>query len=1813
MPMRRSGPTANRCVAINRCATSLLGAIAPLSILTLPLYPFLTLSALAQTITPAGDRTNTIITRDGERIDISGGMRSGDETNLFHQFEQFNLSREQIVTFLSNPDIRNILAGVQGGEESLIDGLLRVSGGDSNLFLLNPAGIIFGPNARLDVPADFTASTANGVQFGDRWLDLFGSPDYATLVGDPTGFVFSSSMPGTLINASTLSVTENRHLILLGGTVINTGTLEAPGGTITVAAVPGESQVRLTQEGMILSLELPTEDLTDLPSNPLSLPKLLTGGSLPDMGLAIAPDGTVHLTTSTPPIPNTSISTAPGTTIISGTVSTTHPPIHPSTPSPPPQIDILGDRIAILSATLDASAPGNGGIIRIGGDYQGNGVIPNASVTYVSPDASIHADALGTGNGGRILIWADDTTVFHGNLTATGGELRGDGGFAEVSGHESLQFTGNVDLGSVHGSHGTLLLDPENIIISSGADATVAESVLETWDGNTNLTFRADNNIEIRNVSDNQLEIPRGSGNVTFMANADQLGGGNFEIEETAVLIARNETDTNTQVRTVTISGVDVTTGLISTRGGITSRGANVIIQATGNVNTGSITTFADSDLTDDTPTPNPFDAGSITIEGIGEDLPDSINTSRGILSAGASEGSGADIRLEAEGNITTATVSTSSVAGGDRAGNITIISRSGVVDVSRAAQDTANEAFISGLQAANITDQPDAAAGTIILESPIQVITGVISTGTGVNGGTIQITSPRISIGGDISTSEIIGLVDGVHRTIGTANSSSGNIELNGPVNLADDVRITTNTLGGSNAGVLTIAGNINSESNIPYSLAINTGDNRIDVSRSIGRTRPLSRVSIEGSRLNLGGDLVTDNGNITLDAPVTLRNTGAVEMRSGTANILINEPVDAGNTDLTLTADDVEIGNAVTGSGTLRLQPSTADRAIALGTTRDTEALDLSADEISNLSNFNEITLGSPDNTGGITVENAVTFNDPVVLEAGQGLIRIGADINATGTDITLGNTVLVTDATLQSGGGNINFLGTVDGTYDLTANAESGDITFADAVGADQSLVNLSIDTTGILTIEEGMSLEGTLEQTARRLNLGGDVQVGSGDIEIDTPTTLISPASITALSGAITINALVNSPDGANGFQLFADGDITTGAIATNGDRIRLRSNQGNLQAGNLDASSATTGSDIILLSPNGSITSGDLIATGVNGGGDVRVETPVSITTGVINTSTEDGAAGNIILDPEGDIEVVSINTESANGTGGSIDATTEQFFRATGAFTAADGSIASISAIGGTEGGSITIRHFGGLLVTPFNVASLENNGTDGAIVTGTPGALNLITPFASFPGTFEQFGISGNIRILTQDFPAEPNWQSPIEQLDQGDREIGEVAVNTDVFPLEAYFTQQTEDYLGLSDTPILTLDGIRSTLDRIGRQTGIRPALIYAFFYPRTLNYIEDVVFFGVEEVEQTNDILHVLLVTAEGEPVLARVTDGGTREAVTQTFQTLTREVIRSGRASHRDSGSSDRMNEEYLPVSQTLYRWLIQPLEDALEARGIDNLSFIMEPELRSTPLAALHNGNDFIIRRYSVGLMPSLSLTDTIYEDIKTSEVLAGGASDFSGFSDLEPLPGARQEVLSIVQQLWRDALLLNETFTRENLVTAQEQTPHGIVHLATHASFRSGDPGDSYIQLFGEQLPLGEVSEMGWDDVKLLVLSACETARGDEEAELGFGGAAVQTGTESVLASLWKASDLGTLGLMATFYQQLNATEVTIKAEALRRAQLALLDGDVRFENNILLGTDATIAAPLALQDPEHPPLIHPYVWSGFTLIGSPW
>lgn len=248
-------------------------------------------SAKAEGIVPAADGTGTLVLPNGKTIDITGGTQAG--ANLFQSFQEFGLSQGQIANFISQPSVQNILSRVVGGNPSIINGLIQVTGSNANLYIINPSGIVFGANASLNVPAAFTASTATGIQVGNGWFGINSSlAEIKTLIGTPNAFAFTASSTaiptgetkGAIVNQGNLTVGNGNSITLAGGIVINTGTIEAPNGKINITATPDGKYVKISPEGSLLSLDLPIADQQAVgnsrPIEGLDLSQLLTGSAI---------------------------------------------------------------------------------------------------------------------------------------------------------------------------------------------------------------------------------------------------------------------------------------------------------------------------------------------------------------------------------------------------------------------------------------------------------------------------------------------------------------------------------------------------------------------------------------------------------------------------------------------------------------------------------------------------------------------------------------------------------------------------------------------------------------------------------------------------------------------------------------------------------------------------------------------------------------------------------------------------------------------------------------------------------------------------------------------------------------------------------------------------------------------------------------------------------------------------------------------------------------------------------------------------------------------------------------------------------------------------------------------------------------------------------------------------------------------------------------------------------------------------------------------------------------------------------------------
>ncbi len=277
-------------------------------------------------------------------------------------------------------------------------------------------------------------------------------------------------------------------------------------------------------------------------------------------------------------------------------------------------------------------------------------------------------------------------------------------------------------------------------------------------------------------------------------------------------------------------------------------------------------------------------------------------------------------------------------------------------------------------------------------------------------------------------------------------------------------------------------------------------------------------------------------------------------------------------------------------------------------------------------------------------------------------------------------------------------------------------------------------------------------------------------------------------------------------------------------------------------------------------------------------------------------------------------------------------------------------------------------------------------------------------------------------------------------------------------------------------------------------------------------------------------------------------------------------------------------SDRATR--LQISNQLYDWLIRPAEDAGALKDTKTLVFVLDGQLRNIPMAALHDGKQYLIEKYAVTLSPGLQLLAAHPLNNQKIGAVVGGISEArSGFS---ALPAVQKEIQQI-SDLVSSRTLLNAQFTSNALSDRLGNSSADVVHLATHGQFSSRQE-DTFLLTWDGRMNIKELANVLQSRqnnraraIELLVLSACDTAAGDEYAALGLAGLAVKSGARSTLATLWPVKDAAAASLMTRFYTHLRKPGVT-KAEALRQAQMEIMK-QTDFDD--------------------------PFFWSGFVLVGN--
>ena len=278
--------------------------------------------------------------------------------------------------------------------------------------------------------------------------------------------------------------------------------------------------------------------------------------------------------------------------------------------------------------------------------------------------------------------------------------------------------------------------------------------------------------------------------------------------------------------------------------------------------------------------------------------------------------------------------------------------------------------------------------------------------------------------------------------------------------------------------------------------------------------------------------------------------------------------------------------------------------------------------------------------------------------------------------------------------------------------------------------------------------------------------------------------------------------------------------------------------------------------------------------------------------------------------------------------------------------------------------------------------------------------------------------------------------------------------------------------------------------------------------------------------------------------------------------------------------------NRTNNRFLYEARQLYDWVIRPAEDKLAAHHVDTLIIASDGALRLIPFSTFHDGKQFLVEKYALATVPAITLFESEHLEYKGEQILISGLSDaVQGFS---ALPSVTDELHDIKAIMNGKVLLHNSEHTIDNLARELENNTYSIMHLATHGVF-GGTPDETFLLTYDDKLTMDRLEKLlnirkyRNDKVELLVMSACQTALGDERAALGIAGVAVKTGVRSVIATLWFVDDEATSLAIREFYRQLRTPDIS-KAKALQNAQKKLISQDRYW---------------------------HPLYWAPFLLIGN--
>lgn len=1057
--------------------------------------------AIAQPQGTRVERGDASITRSGTLTQI----RAANNTILRHA--SFDIAQGQTVQFIQPSANARVLNRIDSAAPTRIDGALLANG---RVYLVNPAGVFFGSNSVVNAGGLIAAAG----KMSDRDF-LRGVDRFTELTGDviASGSIRAGDviLAGSNVEVGGAIVADRRAILVSGDDV-----LVRQSGSSSVHVKVGTVSGGLTRERGAKSL-----GAGDALGHQLSI-----AGRVEARG--------IHAESA-------------GATTLTGALDASGGAMGRSRGG---DIHVLGERVTLSGASVDSSGAAGGGAVHIGGAFQGQGALRTSQRTEVDASTTITSSATTQGNAGQVVVWSDDHTTFAGTILAKGGREGGDGALVEVSGKQTLAYTGATRAGADKGRNGTLLLDPKNITISAAGTDGVSQSfatnpgsssnvdlaiLLSTLASNTNVTLQASNDIYWQDGETNQFAS---TATLTLQAGRsvliDNLGNGFTKINSTGIninIIANDSVGVNAAGTAVhrNAGAANVTTGNISPGGNVSilvrptsgafEAGTVTLRNVTASslsINTGgslvqqqsgSFLTVPDVILRSPTGSDTTFN-----LTRIGNDINNFSANVNGVINLYAT----GDMRFDALDGLTGVTST----------GPVNIILAGNLSQTHRiVAPSLAVETRIDGVGTAislgNIDNDLDSVAldsldanglGASARSIVYRDLDDVVIDGANTSG-TFSLTA-----GGQISQTLPIVATTGLFVT--TRNNSGAAILLNSQANTANNVGLQAlNGLGNE-----AVSGSIAYGSLVPFTLSDSQTLDAITLRSQGAISQTTSTVS--AGFLNL---TTTSNGgaNITLQGTnnvsnVSLRTRNAADTAdaAGTITYVGNVNTTLGSVrtlaDATLTINGSLLqSGALVADGLTAATLSSGSGAIVLGNTaNDVARLNLAARDVNNPTQFVGANILYRDSNG---------FELGSLLTAGDAVLDQG-----TASSVT------------QAMNSDLRVVGLalVDGVWTLTNTAN----VFTRLAGANTTSMNVYNNNPGGTSIGEAAGVEGLVASSFARL-------VSKGAI---TQTKLIQTGSLvvrTLGGGAITLShndndALQVTLESRNsGNTAFAGGDIS----------------------------------------------------------------------------------------------------------------------------------------------------------------------------------------------------------------------------------------------------------------------------------------------------------------------------------------------------------------------------------------------------------------------------------------------------------------------------------------------------------------------------------------------------------------------------------------------------------------------------------------------------------------------------------------------